>query len=100
SIGYFPTYTLGNVISAQLFAAARAALPDLEAQIEQGAFAPLLGWLREHVHRHGRKFLPRELLERATGQAVTLEPYLEYLWSKYGDIYGVARVPEPSGAPA
>ena len=57
-IGYFPTYTLGNLMAAHLWEALRAELPDVDAQIERGDFAPLQAWLRERVHAHGRK-LPR-----------------------------------------
>src|SRR6478752_4876539 len=59
-IGYFPTYTLGNLMAAQLWTALAADLPDLDAEIAAGRFGPLRDWLREHVHRHGRKFAPRE----------------------------------------
>ncbi len=89
SIGYFPTYTLGNVISVQLFEAARRAHPGLLDDIGAGRFATLLGWLREHVHRHGRKFLPREIIRRATGSELTPEPYLAYLRQKVSEVYGV-----------
>jgi carboxypeptidase Taq len=88
-IGYFPSYTIGNVASAQLFEAARRASPDLLDQIRRGEFAPLLGWLREHVHAHGRKFFPQALLTRATGSGLTPEPYLRYLREKFGDIYRI-----------
>jgi carboxypeptidase Taq len=86
-IGYFPSYTIGNVASVQLFEAAQRAHPDLPAQIQRGQFAPLLAWLREHVHRHGRKFFPRDLLVRATGSPLTPEPYVRYLSEKFGEIY-------------
>ncbi len=89
SFGYFPTYTVGNVMSAQLFEAARRAHPGLMEEIGRGEFGPLLGWLRENVHVHGRKFFPQDLLERATGSQLTPEPYLRYLWEKFGEIYGV-----------
>jgi len=89
SIGYFPTYALGNIISVQLFEAAQRAHPGLLEEIRQGRFTALLGWLRQHVHRHGRKFLPRELLQRATGSPLTVEPYLRYLARKFGELYGV-----------
>ena len=89
SIGYFPTYTLGNVVSVQLFEAARRAHPSLLEDIGRGQFATLLGWLRQHVHRHGRKFLPKEIIKRATGTDLTPEPYLQYLRSKFSDVYGV-----------
>lgn len=88
SIGYFPTYTLGNLISVQLFEAALRAHPGLTDEFRQGRFSTLLSWLHEHVHRHGRKFFPRELIRRATGQDLAPEPYLRYLERKFGAIYG------------
>jgi carboxypeptidase Taq len=89
SIGYFPTYTLGNVISVQLFEAARRAHPRLTDEFKQGKFSTLLSWLRDNVHRHGRKFFPRDLIKRATGADLTPEPYLRYLETKFGAIYGI-----------
>ena len=86
-IGYFPTYSIGNLLSAQLFHAARIALPDLDAQIERGEFAPLLNWLRENVHHYGSKFLPREVILKATGEPLTSRYYVEYMTEKYKDIY-------------
>ena len=70
-IGYFPTYTLGNLIAAQLWHRIHTSMPHLEQQIAAGEFAPLLNWLRDHVHRFGRKYRPAELLERATGEALS-----------------------------
>ena len=61
-IGYFPTYTLGNLMAAQLWETLRADLPEIDAQLERGDFAPLHGWLRERIHVHGRKLPPPELL--------------------------------------
>jgi carboxypeptidase Taq len=90
-IGYFPTYTLGNILSVQLFEAALRAHPALSEEIARGQFATLLGWLREHVHAHGRKFLPPEVVMRATGTALTPEPYLQYLQQKYGELYGIPQ---------
>jgi carboxypeptidase Taq len=87
--GYFPTYSLGNLLSVQLYEAAKQNLPDLAQQITQNDLQPILGWMREKVHRHGRKFLPQELAVRATGQRLTAEPYVNYLQTKYGDIYGM-----------
>ena len=59
-----------------------------------GKFAPLLGWLRKNVHRHGRKFTPNELLERATGKPLTAAPWIAYVRQKFGALYGIkpARV--------
>jgi carboxypeptidase Taq len=83
--GYFPTYTLGNLMAAQLWERARRDLPDLDAGVERGDFDPLREWLGEHVHRHGRKFLPRELLRRVTGEELRIEPFLAYLRGKLED---------------
>jgi carboxypeptidase Taq len=86
SMGYFPTYALGNVISVQIWERVLADIPDLEKRIEQGELAPLREWLRERLHRHGRKFTPRETLERVVGGALDPEPYLGYLGAKLGEL--------------
>ena len=86
--GYFATYALGNVISAQLWESIQADIPDLTGQIRKGEFAALLGWLREKVHRHGRKFEAQDLVQRITGSKIDPAPYLAYLQSKYSEIYG------------
>ena len=88
-IGYFPTYSIGNLLSGQLWHAIHQAIPDLEAQIERGEFTPLLDWLRQNVHSYGAKFLPRELVVKATGEPLTSRYYLDYLQGKYSDIYGI-----------
>jgi carboxypeptidase Taq len=90
SIGYFPTYALGNLISAQIWEKVSADLPDLDASFEAGDFAPLRDWLREHLHRHGRKFTPGETLERVVGTSqIDPEPYVRYLREKLAGIYGI-----------
>ncbi len=89
AFGYFPTYTLGNLISVQLFEAAKAAHPGLESEIEQGEFSNLLAWLRENIHQHGSRYEPAELLERATGKSLDAKPYIRYLKEKFGTLYGV-----------
>ena len=81
-MGYFPSYALGHVASAQIWERARADLPDLDEQIGRGDFAPLTEWLRERVHRHGRKFTTPETLERAVGGTFDPEPLLRYVRSK------------------
>ncbi|MFL6005915.1 MAG: carboxypeptidase M32 [Gaiellaceae bacterium] len=80
--GYFPTYSLGNVISVQIWERLRDDLDDVDGQIARGEFAEIREWLRENVHRHGRKFTPVETLERAVGGAIDAEPYLAYLQGK------------------
>ncbi|MBV8395278.1 MAG: carboxypeptidase M32, partial [Actinobacteria bacterium] len=93
AVGYFSTYALGNLISAQIWAKVTDDLPDLDDQFEQGEFGALAAWLRENVHRHGRKFTPLETLERATGATrIDPEPYVRYLRRKLGDIYGLPVV--------
>jgi carboxypeptidase Taq len=91
-VGSFPSYTIGNVASVQLFEAARRAQPGLAEDIRAGRFGTLYGWMRDHVYAHGRKFFPSELLERATGAALTPEPYLAYLQAKYQALYGVGTL--------
>ena len=89
SIGYFATYALGNLISAQLWGKANQDIPDLEGQIEAGRFEALLGWLREKIHRHGAKFEPQELVQRVTGSRIDPAAYIRYLTRKFGEIYNI-----------
>jgi carboxypeptidase Taq len=84
-IGYFPTYTIGNLMSAQLWQALRTDLPDTDECVAAGDFGPLSEWLRDNIHRHGRKFDSRELLRRATGEELSVEPFLLYLEGKLLD---------------
>jgi carboxypeptidase Taq len=88
-IGYFSTYALGNVISVQLWERLRRDLPGLDADLERGEFGPLHEWLREQVHRHGRKFTAKELLQRIVGGPLDAAPYVRYLRRKVGEIYDV-----------
>jgi carboxypeptidase Taq len=83
AIGYFSTYALGNVISGQLWEQVTAEHPHLHEGFEAGEFADLAEWLRDRLWRHGRKFTPRELVERITGGGLDPEPYLRYLSGKY-----------------
>jgi carboxypeptidase Taq len=82
SFGYFPTYSLGNVIAGQLWEAARRDLPDLEERIGGGELAPLGEWLRDRVHRHGRRLSPAEILDRAGCGELSVEPLLAHLRAK------------------
>ena len=83
-LGYFPTYTIGNLYSASLFAAARAALPRLDDDLAAGRLLPLRDWLREHVHRHGRALPAEEIVRRATGRGLSDDDFRAYLETKYG----------------
>jgi carboxypeptidase Taq len=85
--GYFPTYQLGNLYAAQFGAAARRALPDLDAQLRRGELRPLREWLRENIHVHGRRYRAHELVVRVTGAPLSPRPYLEYLAAKFKPLY-------------
>ena len=82
-IGYFPTYSLGNVYGAQLYRRAAADLPGLTGELAAGQYGGLLGWMRENVHRHGESLTPRELIARATGEPPRADFYLESLRAKF-----------------
>jgi carboxypeptidase Taq len=86
-IGYFPTYALGNILSVQLYEKAILDAPGIPAAVERGEFSPLLAWLREKIHRHGRKYPPAELIRRVTGGPLDSGPYVRYLKTKFGEIY-------------
>jgi carboxypeptidase Taq len=92
SMGYFPTYALGNVVSVQLWEKAEAELGDLEEPFERGECAPLRDWRRETVQRHGRACTPQVLLLRAVGAPMDPAPYLRYLERKLGDLTAAAVV--------
>jgi carboxypeptidase Taq len=87
--GYFPTYSLGNIIASQIWEKVLEAIPDLYEQFERGEFNPLREWLREHLHRLGRKFTPQETLMKVVGSKIQVGPYVQYLKSKAGDVYGI-----------
>ena len=89
AIGYFPTYTLGNLYAAQLWDALNAHLTGLDDQLRRGEFGGLLAWLRTHVHAHGRRYTAPELCERATGRPLSHEPLLRYLEGKLRPVYGL-----------
>jgi carboxypeptidase Taq len=86
-VGYFPTYALGNVIAAQLFARADADLGGVGPAFARGDFAGLLGWLRERVHRQGQRYPAGPLVELATGKPPGPGPLVHYLRAKYGELY-------------
>lgn len=85
--GYFATYSLGNIISCQIWEKAQTALPGLYDQFEQGEFQTLREWLRDNLYRHGRKFTPSETLQRVVGGPIDVGPYINYLTTKLTDIY-------------
>jgi carboxypeptidase Taq len=86
-IGYFPTYTLGNLYAAQFMNAARDQLPDLEGDFSRGQFGRLKAWLNEKVHRPGRSYRSSELCRRVTGEGLQHGPLVDYLREKFGRLY-------------
>jgi carboxypeptidase Taq len=85
--GGFQGYAIGNILGAQLYAAALRAHPQIPSEMARGRFGTLHTWLRQHLYRHGRKFTPDELVERATGGPMSITPYIAYLRDKYGELY-------------
>ena len=95
-IGYFQSYALGNIYDGQILAALERDLPAWQEEIRQGNFAPLNGWMGEHIWQWGCCFTAGELVQRVTGSALDAKPFLRYLDRKYSALYGLA--PEPENA--
>jgi carboxypeptidase Taq len=89
ALGYFPTYSLGSVLAAQLYARADEAIDDLDGKIRDGEFDPLHEWLTETVHRHGCRYTTDDLIYEATGEPLTADYFLEYAREKFGTLYGL-----------
>ena len=87
--GVFPSYTLGNVIGAQLFRQAHKDMPDLDEKISKGEFSSLLGWLQTNLYQHGRKFEPNEIVERITGEPINTKAWIDYVTTKYSELYAL-----------
>ena len=88
-IGYFPTYSLGNLYAAQLWETINDQIPDLDTQTEKGEFGALLTWLRENIHRHGRRYTASQLCERATGKPLSADPLMRHLERRVKPAYGM-----------
>lgn len=88
-IGYFPTYSLGNLLSVQFYDKAVQEHPEIPNEIARGKFDTLLNWLRVNIHQHGRKFTPQELVQHVTGTSIQTGPFMRYLTEKYTDIYNL-----------
>jgi carboxypeptidase Taq len=85
--GSFQSYTIGNILSAQFYDAALRAHPTIPTEIKSGQFDTLHSWLKDNIYTHGRKFGVDELVQRATGQPMQIEPYVSYLKTKYGALH-------------
>jgi carboxypeptidase Taq len=88
-LGYFPTYTLGNLYAAQFMEAARRDLGGLDDDFRRGELGRLKGWLNEKVHAQGMRYRAGELCRRVTGRALSHRPLMDYLRAKYGPLYGL-----------
>jgi carboxypeptidase Taq len=86
-VGYFPTYSLGNLYAAQFFAQAKAELGDVDGQFARGDFRPLRDWLRAKIHRHGQRWSAAELVKRVTGRPLSVGPLIEHLRAKMAPLY-------------
>ena len=89
AIGYFPTYTLGNLYAAQLLEAARDDIPDHDERVVNGDFKPLLNWMRSKIHCRGSILEPAELIKEATGTYPSPQPFVEYLSDKVRRLYDI-----------
>ncbi|HZR47438.1 MAG TPA: carboxypeptidase M32, partial [Candidatus Manganitrophaceae bacterium] len=87
AIGYFPTYTLGNLYAVQFLNQAKKEVPDLNGSIERGNLLPLKVWLNEKVHRWGRRYSSEELVRRVTGEGLNPRYFIDYVKEKFGEIY-------------
>ena len=88
-IGYFPTYSLGNLYAAQFFEQARQDVGDLNAQFAEGVFEPLKNWLTEKIYSQGQRYRANELIEVVTGKPLSHEPLMRHLRAKYEPLYGI-----------
>jgi len=89
AFGYFPSYTVGTMISAQLWDSILKKSPDVVKKIKKGEYLPILTWLRDHIHAKGRSYPTHELVKVATGNPLSEQPLIEYLREKYYGFYGI-----------
>jgi carboxypeptidase Taq len=89
NFGYFPTYSLGSAMAAQLFAALESDVPDVYDRVREGEFDAIHDWLGERVHRHGKRYETNELVRRATGEEFSADAFVSYVRAKYGELYGL-----------
>lgn len=88
-LGYFATYTLGNLYAAQFMNQANADLGDLRTDFRRGEFGRLKSWLNDKIHQHGQLYRANDLCERITGTSLSHQPFIEYLRDKFGPLYRV-----------
>lgn len=88
NFGYFPTYSLGSMVSAQIDSKMKTDIEEFDQKVENGQFEPILNWLRENIHQHGQRYRTEELVEKATGARPSADAFLRYAEDKYGELYG------------
>ncbi len=88
-IGYFPTYTLGNLYAAQFFSVFANTFPNWQEKVAQGDLAFIKEWLHQNIHQHGRRYTPQELCKRISGKELSEKPFIEYLVKKYKALYDI-----------
>lgn len=88
-LGYFPTYQLGNLISAQLWEKMNADVAGIPEQMRRGEFGSILQWLRDNVHAYGSKYMPSDLIVKSTGKPLSSDAYIRYIESKYSELYSL-----------
>ena len=86
-MGYFPTYALGNLYSAQFFGQAQKEMPDLTEQIEKGNLIGLRQWLKDNIHQHGTRYRANKLVQKVTGKPLSHKPLMDYMTAKFQEIY-------------
>ena len=89
-VGYFPTYSLGNLYASQFFEQAEKELGDLSAQFSRGEFEPLRDWLGQKIHRHGQCYSAAELVEKVTGKPLSHGPLVAHVRAKLAPLYGLS----------
>jgi len=89
SFGYFPTYSLGSVLAAQLDHHVRQAVDDFDGKLREGEVEALHAWLADKIHRHGARFTTPDLVREATGESYTADYFIDYVTAKFGDLYGL-----------
>ena len=89
SFGYFPSYMLGNLFSAQFFNQMKKDIPNYKELVESGDLKTILNWLRKNIHKHGKKYEPNELLEKVTSEKLNPDYFMDYLKEKYTKVYNI-----------
>ncbi|MEI8281547.1 MAG: carboxypeptidase M32 [Armatimonadota bacterium] len=89
SIGYFPTYSYGNLIGIQIWNQLRKEVPDVDELMESGSYRPILDWLVERVYGYGRMIKPKELVRHIAGEGIQAQPWIDYATSKFTKVYNL-----------